>query len=72
MVLPDPVEMLHIVGSSQELDKILVVGDNKQLEVALARTALDYPAKKPKANLTVGKSVKLKLKVLFFVMLLLL
>ncbi len=53
LVLPDPVEMLHIVGPSQELHKILVVGDNKELEVALARTTLDYPTKKPKVDVLV-------------------
>lgn len=57
--------MLHIVGSSQELDKILVVSDNKQLEVALARTTLDYPAKKPMAHLLVSESVKWQIKILF-------
>ncbi len=45
--------MLHIVGPSQELHKILVVGDNKELEVALARTTLDYPTKKPKVDVLV-------------------
>jgi len=55
--------MLHIVGSSQELDEILVVSDNKQLEVALARTTLDYPGKKPMAHLLVGESVKWRIKV---------
>lgn len=45
LVLPDPVEMLHIVGSSQELYKILVMGDDKQLEVALTRTTFDNSAR---------------------------
>ncbi len=58
LVLPDPVEMLHIVGPSQELHKILVVGDNKELEVALTRTTLDYPTKKPKVDVLVTQQKK--------------
>ncbi len=59
LVLPDPVELLHIVGPSQELHKILVVGDNKELDVALARTTLDYPTKKPKVDVLVTQQIKM-------------
>ncbi len=51
--------MLHIVGPSQELHKILVVGDNKELEVALTRTTLDYPTKKPKVDVLVTQQIKM-------------
>jgi hypothetical protein len=35
-VLPDTVEVFHVVGAPQELHKVLVMGDDEQLEVALA------------------------------------
>lgn len=41
LVLLDPVEVLHIVGATQELHKILIVGDDEQLEVTLPRATLD-------------------------------
>lgn len=40
-VLPNTVEVFNVVGTSQELHKVLVMGDDEQLEVALARAALD-------------------------------
>ncbi len=53
--------MLHIVGPSQEFHKILVVGDNKELEerLALTRTTLDYPTKKPKVDVLVTQQIKM-------------
>lgn len=41
LVLADAVEVLDVAGSPQQLHKVLVVGDDQQLEVALARAALD-------------------------------
>lgn len=45
MVLFDPVEMLHVVGATQKLHKVLVMGDDEQLEVTLPRATLDDSAK---------------------------
>ena len=44
LVLADAVEVLHVAGAAQQLHKVLVVGDDQQLEVALAGAALDDPA----------------------------
>ncbi len=57
MVLTDPVKVLDVAGSPKQLHKVLVVGDDQQLEVALARAALNDSGtskreKKKKANLT--------------------
>lgn len=41
MIFFYPVEMLHVVGAPQELHKILVMGDDEQLEVTLSRATLD-------------------------------
>lgn len=41
LVLADAVEVLDVAGTSQQLHKVLVVGDDQQLEVSLARAALD-------------------------------
>lgn len=44
MIFFYPVEMLHIVRATQELHKILIVGDDEQLEVTLSRATLDDSA----------------------------
>lgn len=44
LVLADPVEMLHIIGATQELHKIFIMGDDEQLEVTLLRATLDDSA----------------------------
>lgn len=41
LVLADAVEVLNVAGTAQQLHKVLVVGDDQQLEVALSRAALD-------------------------------
>lgn len=43
LVLTDTVEVFDVAGSSQQLHKILVVGNDQQLEVALARAILNNP-----------------------------
>lgn len=44
LVLADAVEVLDVAGAAQQLHKVLVVGDDQQLEVALAGATLDDPA----------------------------
>lgn len=44
MVFADAVEVLDVAGATQKLHKVLVVGDDQQLEVALAGATLDDPA----------------------------
>lgn len=36
LVLADAVEVLDVAGAAQKLHKVLVVGDDQQLEVALS------------------------------------
>lgn len=43
LVLADAVEVLDVAGATQQLHKVLVVGDDQQLEVALAGATLDDP-----------------------------
>lgn len=43
LVLADAVEVLDVAGPAQQLHKVLVVGDDQQLEVPLARAALYDP-----------------------------
>lgn len=44
LVLTDAVEVLDVAGAAQQLHKVLVVGDDQQLEVPLAGAALDDSA----------------------------
>lgn len=44
LVLADAVEVLDVAGAAQQLHKVLVVGDDQQLEVALPGATLDDPA----------------------------
>lgn len=44
LVFADAVEVLDVAGATQQLHKVLVVGDDQQLEVALAGATLDDPA----------------------------
>lgn len=41
LVLSDAVEVLDVARAAQQLHKVFVVGDDQQLEVALARATLD-------------------------------
>ena len=43
LVLTDAVEVLDVAGAAQQLHKVLVVGDDEQLEVTLARATLNDP-----------------------------
>lgn len=43
LVLTDAVEVLDVAGPPQQLHKVLVVGDDQQLEVSLARATLNDP-----------------------------
>lgn len=45
LVFADAVEVLDVAGATEQLHKVLVVGDDQQLEVALAGTTLDDPAR---------------------------
>lgn len=44
LVLTDAVEVLDVAGAAQQLHKVLVVGDDQQLEVPLSGAALDDSA----------------------------
>lgn len=41
LVLADAIEVLDVAGATQQLHKVLVVGDDQQLEVPLSRATLD-------------------------------
>lgn len=41
LVLADAIEVLDVAGPAQQLHKVLVVGDDQELEVPLSGAALD-------------------------------
>lgn len=45
LVFADAVEVFDVAGATEQLHKVLVMGDDQQLEVALAGATLDYPAR---------------------------